>query len=288
MNAINKFIDEHNSLVVVVTVILVAIILTRLIRWLMNRSFVSASETIKVDATRFHFFKNAVTLIIWVVAIATITFLIPKLRALAITMFAGAGVFLAIIGFAAQQAFSNIVSGIFIVIFKPFRVGDMIQVGDRSYGTVEDITLRHTIITNLENKRIIIPNSVISSDTVINSSIEDESICEFLVFDISYDSDIDLAMKIMQDEARKHPDSFDNRTPEEKESGGSDVPAFVIGFGESSVKVRVAAWSKSPFSAREMHYELNKSIKQRFDQEGIEIPYPSRTIFHKNHPSAEK
>jgi small conductance mechanosensitive channel len=278
MEAIRLFFSENRDLVLTIVILCFALVITRVIRWLMNKSFVTASEKIKVDPTRYRFLKNATTLIIWCLALAAITYMIPKLRALAVTMFAGAGVFLAILGFAAQQAFSNIVSGIFIVIFKPFRVGDLVQIGEEQMGFVEDITLRHTVITSFENKRIIIPNSVISSETVVNSDITDHKICELIVFEISFESDIDLAMSIMTEEAVAHPMSIDNRTRPEFNNDLPVVQVFVVGFGESSVKLRAGVWASSPLIAREMHYDLNKSIKQRFDREGIEIPYPHRKI----------
>jgi small-conductance mechanosensitive channel len=206
---------------------------------------------------------------------------VPKLKALAITLFAGAGILVAIIGFAAQQAFSNIIGGIFIVIFKPFRVGDMIKVGSLPYGLVEDITLRHTVINNFENKRIIIPNSIISSENIINDSIEDSKIRRWIEVGISYDSDIDLAMRIIQEEALKHPDCIDVRTQEEKDAGIPQVLVRLISFGDFSINLRAYVWTSNPIQAPHMHYEINKNIKKRFDVEGVEIPFPYRTLVYK-------
>src|SRR3990172_8509923 len=102
----------------------------------------------------------------------------------------------AIVGFASQQAFSNIISGIFIVIFRPFRVNDIIKVGSLDAGMVEDITLRHTVIRSFENRRLISPNAVISEQTVLNSSIIVEKVCLFLYIGISFDSDVDKTIII--------------------------------------------------------------------------------------------
>lgn len=265
----------------VAVVIVITIVLTRIFRWLINQSFVTASEKLRVDPTRYKFFKNAVSLIMWMVAAGVIVSLVPKLKALAITLFAGAGILVAILGFAAQEAFANIVGGVFIVIFKPFRVGDMIKVGDRDYGIVEDITLRHTVINNFQNKRIIIPNSVISSETITNDTIADQKICRWIEFGISYDSSIDLATKIIQEEAQKHELSIDNRTPEEIENGEPEIVVRVISFGDSSVMLRAYVWTSDAFNAFRMHSDLNKSIKLRFDKEGVEIPFPYRTVVYK-------
>jgi len=215
--------------------------------------------------------------------------MVPKLKAFAITLFAGAGILVAVVGFAAQQAFSNIISGIFIVIFKPFRVGDLIRVGATDRGIVEDITLRHTVINDFQNKKIIIPNSVISSETIVNDNINEMEICEWLELGISYDSDLDLASKIIREEAMKHPLYIDKRTKKEIEDEEDEIEIRLTSFGDSSVNLRALIWMSDPFRAGRMKSDLYKKIKVRFDNEGIEIPFPYRTVVYKKDlPSNEK
>ncbi len=91
-------------------------------------------------------------------------------------------------------------------------MGDIIEMSNTHKGIVEEITLRHTIIKDFENRRIIVPNSVISDDIIINSNITDENIRKWVEFGISYDSNVDKAIKIIQEEAEKHPYFIDNRT----------------------------------------------------------------------------
>jgi small-conductance mechanosensitive channel len=267
------------TILLILIVIIGAIILSRSIKWLINKSFEKGDE---LDATRFNFFKNASSLIIWTVAIAIIIYTIPKFRSVAITLFAGAGIFMAILGFAAQQAFSNIISGIFIVISKPFRVGDMVKVGSQDYGLIEDITLRHTVLKSFENKRIIVPNSIMGSEILINDSISDNEVCKFIEIGISYDSDVDLATKIIQEEALKHPRCVDMRSPEEKKAGKSPVNVRLQSFGEYSVNLKAFVWVDNALEAYQVHSDINRGIKKRFDAENIEIPFPYRTIVYKN------
>lgn len=261
---------------------MLALILTPLSRWLITRSYTAASKKLNVDPTRYRFLKNAVSLIIWLGAIATIVLLIPKFKALAITLFAGAGILVVVIGLAAQQAFSNIIGGIFIVIFRPFRVGDIIQVGTLEYGIVEDINLRHTTIRTFKNNRIVIPNSVISSENIINDSIEDPRVRKDVEVGISYDSDIDLAIKIIQEEAIKHPHCIDTRTEVEKREGIPQVIVRVVKFGDFSVDLKALVWAPNVLVTFDMHSDINQAIKKRFDSEGIEIPFPYRTLVYKN------
>ncbi|WP_020529300.1 mechanosensitive ion channel family protein [Flexithrix dorotheae] len=265
-----------------IIILISAIIIRKIIYVFLNRYIEQSSQLIKVEPTKYRFLKNAVSAIIYLGAAILIIYEIPTFKTLAVSLFAGAGIFAAFLGFASQQAFSNIVSGIFIVIFKPFRVGDFVRLDDQTAGQVEDITLRHTVINGLENRRIIIPNSNISASTIVNSSIQDEKICRFMEFGISYDSDIDLAMDIIRDEAMKHPDCIDNRNEEDKQKKVPQVIIRLINFGESSVNLRAYVWAKDHPTSFFMHCDLNYSIKKRFDKEGIEIPFPYRTVVLKN------
>ena len=268
--------------VITVVTLLVALLISKILRVLIDRFIKLSSKKLRVDHTQFNFLKNAVTFFVFLAAIIFIFYSIPKLKALSITMFAGAGILTAIALFASQQAFANIVSGVFIVIFKPFRVNDLVDVGSLPKGRVEDITLRHTVIRNFENRRMIIPNSVISSEILVNSNIVDETICNFIDIGISYDSDIDKAMEIMRNEAMAHPNYLDHRTPEEIEEGVPAVTVRVMGFGDSSVNLRAFIWSMDHSTGFVLKTDLNKSIKEQFDKHGIEIPFPYRTIVYKD------
>ena len=105
-----------------------------------------------------------------------------------------------VIGIASQEALANIIGGIFIISFKPFRVGNVIKITDTLVGTVTDITLRHTVIRNYQNKMIVIPNAIINKEKVTNYDLEEKKICQWIEVGISYNSDIDLAKRIMKEE----------------------------------------------------------------------------------------
>ncbi|MDD3744385.1 MAG: mechanosensitive ion channel family protein, partial [Lentimicrobiaceae bacterium] len=179
-------------------------------------------------------------------------------------------------------AFSNIISGIFIVIFKPFRVGDSIKVGEMHQGQVEDITLRHTIINNYENRRIIIPNTVISAQTIINSTIAEEMVCVFIELSVSYESDLDKAIALLRETASNHPNCIDHRTPQEIAQGDPKVVVRVMGLGESSVQLRASAWAATSGDGFVLKCDVFETLKKRYQEAGIEAPYPRRTLFFKD------
>ena len=106
-----------------------------------------------------------------------------------------------------------------MVIFKPFSVGDRVKIGQLYSGDVEDITLRHTIIKDFEHRRIVIPNSMINNETIINSTLVEDKLCMFVELGIALDADINKAMLIIQDEAAKHRFITEKQTPEQKKRG---------------------------------------------------------------------
>lgn len=264
----------------VVFILLATYFVKRVVSRYIIRYFEKSSKGIKFDPTQFALLKHIVSALIYLAGIGLAIYIVPPLRTMAVSLFAGAGIMAVVIGFASQAAMSNIVSGIFIAVFKPFRVGDVIKFSDK-IGMVEDINLRHTVIRNFENKRYVIPNSVISEETIENFNLTDEKTCKYVDIGISYDSDIDKAIDIIQREAMNHPLRIDPRSPEEIEAGDPMVPVRVLGFGDSSLNLRAWVWADHPASAFRMGCDLNKSIKEAFDREGIEIPFPYRTIVFK-------
>lgn len=264
-------------------IFLLILLVTALVAKLVKRAMAKKIELVKIDATQYKFLGHFIKGLIYFFGLLLAIWSIPGLRGLSTSIFAGSGVLAIIIGFASQQAFSNVVNGIFIAIYKPFRIGDRIRFVDKDFiGIVEDITLRHTVIRTFDNKRIVVPNAVINSEILENANLVDEKTIKFLDAGISYDSDIDKAMAIIKEEALNHPEFIDIRTEEEIANNEEPVKVFMLGFGDSSINLRAPICAKDPGTAFRMGCDLNKRIKERFDEEGIEIPFPYRTLVFKN------
>lgn len=236
------------------------------------------------DMTRLRFTNNAISMVIWFVAIGLIIYTIPKFKAVAITMFAGAGILVAILGFAAQSAFANIISGIFIVMSRPFRVGDLIVIGTQYEGFVEDITLRHTVITDFQNRRIIIPNATVGNADIMNSTIEDPKMIVYVEISVSYDTDIEQAFDIVREEAMRHKWCIDNRTKAEIAEGIPAVVVRVVSMSNGALTLRAYVWVPEPSMSYVVRYELYHQIKKRFDAAGIQMPFPYRGLLQ-NQPN---
>lgn len=282
-NPLSNYIpEEWQVFTMVVFTMLGTIIVASIISFLFNKAIVRTEKTEDGDdITNLKFLKRGVGVLIYLTGIGVSIYMIPQLRVLATTIFAGAGVLAIAIGFASQQALANIIGGVFIVIFKPYKITDRVEIRGTLSGIVEDINLRHTVIRNFQNQRIIIPNSVISNEILVNSNYEDDRITKWIDMGISYDSDIDLARTIMKEEVAAHPLFIDARTEEQIEQGEPLVNVRVISMGESSVNMRAWASTKDAADAFVLGCDLLESIKKRFDKEGIEIPFPHRTIVEK-------
>lgn len=235
----------------------------------------------KYDPTSFKFLRYVAVTTIYFLGILFGLLAFPSLRGVAQTALGGAGVIAIVIGVASQEALANLVGGVFIISFKPFRVGDLIKVTDTMVGTVTDITLRHTIIRNFENKMIVIPNSIINKEKLVNYNLGELKCCERIEIGISYDSDIELAKKIMREECENHPLILDNRSIFDKEMNLPIVKTAVISLNDFSITVRAWAWGRRFEDCFELKIAVLESIKNRFDKEGVEIPFPYRTIVMK-------
>jgi small conductance mechanosensitive channel len=294
---------------------LVTILVARNVNRLMESYFKKANNRLHMDTTYFRMFRHVVVAAIYFIGIVVVIFSIPGLRSLSVALFTGAGIAGIVIGFAAQNTLSNIIAGLSLAIFQPFRVGDRLDIMNE-YGKVTDLNLRHTVIITWDNRRLIIPNSIISNEAIINWTIEDPAVIWPIDVGISYDADIDQARKIMIEEARKHPNVmppqevkynvvkpsliksetlrvgfFDSPVlhpvdPDFRERGGVNVS--VVELGEFSVNLRLSVWFKDRSIAAGSGCEIREAIKKRFDKEGIEIPYPYRTIVYKADLEKEK
>lgn len=263
----------------VLAILCAAWVVERLIYYALRRGHRKAKEQGREELTRYRFFRNAVRTLMVILAGIAIIYSIPSLRAFAFTLFAGAGILAVIIGFAAQKAFSDIISGIFIVAFKPFRVGDHIQAGETGvFGTVEDINLRHTTILTFENRRLVIPNSILSEDRILNSSIKDESTCEFIEFELGLGVDVDLAMRLLQHQAMLHPDRIPGPVANSMENQEDAITVRLVKVHEGAVTLRAYVWAKDPVTARRMHYDMNLAMLKVFPENGITFALPIRQM----------
>ncbi len=169
------------------------------------------------------------------------------------------------IGLALQGSLSNFAGGVLILIFKPFKVGDLIE-GGGHLGSVKEIQIFNTILTTPDNRRIIIPNGVLSNNSLINVNIEPTRRVDF-VFGIGYGDDLkkakEILSKIAADNSRVLKDP---------------APTIVLSeLADSSVNFTVRLWVNTA-DYWDVYFETHESVKVAFDAAGVSIPFPQQDV----------
>ncbi len=178
------------------------------------------------------------------------------------------------VGLAFQDSLSNFASGVLLIVFRPFKVGDFVEAGGTS-GTVEEIQIFTTVLKTPDNKRVIVGNSSITGSTITNYSANETRRVD-LVFGIGYRDDIARARDII----RRILDA-DERVLEDP------APAiFVLQLGESSVDLAVRPWARGG-DYWGVHADVTERVKLAFDEAGISIPFPQTDVhLHPTAPAA--
>lgn len=242
-------------------------------RWVAGmvvRGIATVMQKSNMDKTLETFICNLVrmTLILFVIIAAVNQLGIQTTSLIAVLGAAGLAV-----GLALQGSLSNFASGVLIILFRPYKVGDYIE-GAGVTGSVEDMQILTTVLTTGDNKRVIVPNSQIMGSIITNYSSNDRRRID-LVVGVSYDDDIDK----VRDELKALVAADDRIL---------DDPACLIAVSEladSSVNFVLRPWVKtSDYSA--VKFSLTEAIKKRFDEVGISFPFPQHDV-HLHNVSAD-
>lgn len=187
---------------------------------------------------------------------------------------AGLGVAGFIVGFALQDTLGNFASGMMILIYRPYDVGDTVEAGG-IMGKVKDMSLVYTLILTFDNQKMIVPNNKIWGDVIRNYTSQRVRRVD-LVFGISYEDDIQKAENVLTEIVKDHELTLDEPEPSIK----------VHTLNESSVDFIVRPWVRSA-DYWDVYWDLTKEVKLRFDKEGISIPFPQRDIHHYHEQAPE-
>ena len=232
---------------------------------------IPASIKKRFDKTFVLYVIRIKNLIIFITAFLIYTNLIPAFNSFLPTIMAGTGIVALALGFAAGSTIANLIAGLSLAVFRPVRIGDKVGINGE-YSTVEDITLRHTIVRSLQNRRKVIPNLQLDEMTLINYSIIDPAMLCTVDIGVSYDTDIDLARRLILEEMEHCP--FLDQT--------SDAPLVrVVSHGDFAIVLRLYVRVSNPDEVRFTRFWLLEKIKRRFDREGVEIPFPYKTFINK-------
>ncbi|MFB6124956.1 MAG: mechanosensitive ion channel family protein [Halanaeroarchaeum sp.] len=172
------------------------------------------------------------------------------------------------VGFALQDVIKNLVAGVFIYTDRPFRIGDWIEWDDYS-GVVEDISLRVSRVRTFDNELLTVPNSTLT-DGVIKNPVEGDRLRIKVPFGIGYDDDVEEATRIIVEEAEARENILDDPGPSVR----------LTELGDNAVVLQSRIWIPDPRRSDfvKTRSEYVQTVKERFDEEGIDFPYPQRVL----------
>jgi small conductance mechanosensitive channel len=227
----------------------------------------------EVDPTLVIFLCNvtyAVLLIVIILA-ALDTLGLPVTSLVAVVGAAGLAV-----GLAMKDSLGNFASGVMLVMFRPFKKGDFVEVAGVA-GSVNEIRIFSTTLTTPDNKRIIIPNGQVAADIITNYSANDQRRVD-IVFGVGYDDDLKVAREVLTRLCANHPQVLDD--PETK--------IFVMNLGDSSVDFAVRPWAKTEDYST-VKGDLLEQGKVELEAAGCNIPYPQTDVhLHHHNPTADR
>jgi small-conductance mechanosensitive channel len=272
-----KFLDNWLNIVIVAAVLLVVILMVRVITVRVRRLVKSkiSDEKIMIKKRTYTFISVVSNLIIVISTVAALLIISDQIGISVTPLLAGAGVAGIVIGFGAQSLIKDLINGTFILLEQWYQLGDIITIGDAS-GVVERFNLRTTVLRDLEGTLHFIPNGEIKK-----LSNQTHTWSRALVeIGVHYKENLDRVVKVLEEvfdemvNDKKYKHSILER-PEILGDGG------VNELGDSAVKFTIICKVK-PAEQWTIGRQLRKRIKDKFDREGIEIPYPCTNIYMKN------
>ena len=272
-NFVEKYLDK---VIAVVIILVVAFVLNKVIDGVISRTIRHKRK--KNVTTLLMFVKRIKKFVIYALATLICLTQFDVFNSFSVTILSGLGIGSVVVGFAAQESLKNFFGSVAIVLGNPYEVGDFIECVDKGVsGTVEDITMRHTVIRTINNRRVVIPNSEMNTYTIENFNYSDNENVKLVNFNISYESDVDKAISILKEEMEKlyHPN------PKGINKDVEYPKVRVSELDDSGVVLTAWVWGSDNGDAFENMYKLNYIIKNRFPKEGIEIPYPHIEIVEK-------
>lgn len=269
MDILQKIID-------IAIIIVITLLIDKIIDIIINKTIKIKNK--KNITTVMVFFRRVKRVILYSVGLLVCLSTFEIFNTFSVTLLSGLGIGSVVLGLAAQESLKNFFGTISIVMGSPFEVGDFIECTDKGVsGTVEDITMRHTVIKTINNRRVLIPNGEMNYYTIENFNYKDNESVKLVDYEISYESDVDKAIKIIKKEMQK----LYCPNPKGKNKNEEFPKVRLYSWEDSGIKLRAWIWGKDLGDASENVYKLNYNIKKAFEKENIEIPYPHVEVISK-------
>jgi small-conductance mechanosensitive channel len=250
------------------TNVIVIVIVTKLVLWIINKALFNKKKIHKLDKGSAFALFQIIKYLIWIIAISL---MLETLGIKVTILLAGSAALLVGVGLGLQQTFNDILSGIILLLEHSVKVGDILEIdGDRVI--IQEIGLRTSKGMNVRQIVVIIPNSLITTNKVINWSHQTQKTLFNIDIGVAYGSDVDLVIKTLEESAIEHLEFSECEFKEVR----------FVNFGNSSMDFQLYFYSKNIFSIEKVKSDIRKIIYRKFNEHKIIIPFPQMDLHIKS------
>ncbi|MDD3078267.1 MAG: mechanosensitive ion channel [Paludibacter sp.] len=269
INIVLFHIDKYNIKIYTLIIILLIIVISKLLMWLIKKALTRKRlNTKSFDEGSFYAVYQIIKYIIWIIAIA----LIMQTIGINLTVFlAGSAALLVGVGLGLQQTFNDIISGIILLSERSIKVNDILEIDD-DVVRIQEIGMRTSVGLDRDDISIIIPNSKITTNKVVNWSHQSRKARFKINVGVAYGSNVDLVMKLMKDSALEHNDV----------SNKDNIEVRFTDFGNSSLNFQLLFYSENIFRIDRVKSEIRVIINRKFVENKVVIPFPQVDVHIKS------
>ena len=264
---------EHSLTVFELVSVLSIFLFTKVLLWVINKALFHKTKLNKLDEGSVLALFQLIKYIVWIMAIA---FMLEAVGIKVTILLAGSAALLVGIGLGLQQTFNDVLSGIILLFEHSVKIGDILEIdGDRVI--IQEIGLRTSKGMNVRQIVIIIPNSLITTNKVINWSHQFKKTLFSIDVGVAYGSNVDLVIKIIEESATEHKDVLKTDLLEGR----------LVGFGNSSLDFKIFFYTRNVFYIDKVKSDIRRTISRKFDENKITIPFPQLDLHVKSNQSKD-
>ncbi len=261
-------INNHTLSIFDLSSIILVGISAKLILWIIKKALFNKKKLHKLDEGSAFALFQIIKYLIWIIAI---TLMLETLGIKVTILLAGSAALLVGVGLGLQQTFNDMLSGIILLFEHSVKVGDILEI-DGDMVIIEEIGLRTSKGMNVRQIVVIIPNSLITTNKVINWSHQTQKTLFNIDIGVAYGSDVDLVIKTLEESALEHLEFLECEFKEVR----------FINFGNSSMDFQLFFYSKNIFSIEKVKSDIRKIICKKFNENKITIPFPQMDLHIKS------
>lgn len=262
--SVGKFTIMVHSIVVVIAIFL----LTKVLLWLISKALARETKLDNLDEGNSYAIFQIIRYIIWIVSFG---FILQAVGIKVTVLIAGSAALLVGVGLGLQQTFNDIISGIILLSERSIKINDILEI-DGDILKIQEIGLRTSKGLSRDEISIIIPNSLITTNKVINWSHQSKKTRFKINIGVAYESDLDLVVKVLKESAWEHPEVS------EKEL----IAVRFLDFGPSSLQFQVIFFSENIFRIERVKSDIRMVINRKFNEHKISIPFPQMDVYVKS------